>query len=191
MKFSILSAATLVTLSILSLPSAFAQQSQPPSLSTDVSVVGNCKITAPETLNFGSYDQVGAHKNTAIEVSSSMAVQCTSGTKSIVIHVDKGLNDNGTGCANPLRRMRGSDTANSGSFMAYSIGYGPNPTENSWGCNGEPGQINGGVATGDFENGLEAKVLPVYGYIAPGSEQSEGRVQVGNYSDTINFSVSF
>lgn len=134
-------------------------------------VEANCTITT-ETLDFGSYDPVYAHRSTSLTGTGSVKVICTLGAP-VTIGLGQGSNaDDGSTDGSPARRM-----TNGSAFLSYDL-FSDAGLVSPWGNTTEADVESTG--TGD------EVTLTVYGEIPAGQN-----VPTGNYTDTVVATVTF
>jgi spore coat protein U-like protein len=147
----------------------------PPASAEDLDVsavvTSNCVITT-SPVAFGSYDPLTANATDPLEAAGSVTVSCTAGSTAHIL-LDEGLNAVDANQTAPTRRM--ADGAN---VLAYFL-YTDEPRTDVWGNTDLTGVDHLGT-------GATSGAITVYGSV-PGAQN----VAAGNYSDTVQATVTF
>jgi spore coat protein U domain-containing protein, fimbrial subunit CupE1/2/3/6 len=134
------------------------------NFTVSASVAANCSISAG-ALAFGAYDPVTANASTDLDQTSTITVACTKGSTGVV-----SLN-NGSNASGSTRRMKsGTD------FLSYEM-YSDSGRSTVWNASNTVSYTAASKATSG---------LTLYGRVAAGQD-----VPVGNYSDTVQATITF
>jgi spore coat protein U-like protein len=137
------------------------------TLTVQASVAQQCTI-ANATLNFGSYDPVGANAAADLDATTNISVACTKGSAGVWVGLGNGSNFSGG------RRM-----ASGGNFLTYEV-YTDAGRTAAWGNT---------LATGKTYTPVTSKApanLTVYGRVPQAQDAA-----VGNYSDSVVATINF
>lgn len=156
----------------------YSQADQSTSTLLSTSTVDRvCNISA-NPLQFGIYNAVGAQENQDLQSQSTIQLQCTRGSTSVVVALDQGLNPSeNSNCIDPARRMKAGE-----GYLNYAI-YSRNTDSGStrvWGCDTQA------VDLGPFNSSLEPLTLNTYGTIP-----KQQNAPQGTYVDTVGVVVFF
>lgn len=157
--------------------SAFAGPSpQTANFQVTATVAASCTVTATD-IAFGAYDPAEANATAPLDASGTVNVRCTRGTSTAVAALNQGLAPaTGSTCANPLRQMSGAGAER----LRYDI-YQDGVRNTVWGCDASNSQ-----AIPSFTSSLTPVQLITYGRIPAGQDAA-----IGNYTDTVQVSVTF
>ena len=144
-----------------------AAQSASDQFPVQATVVANCNIDTPNTLQFGNYDPAVVNAATDLDADTDIDVRCTKNSPGVTVELDAGLNDN----AGQRRMTDGSE------FLDYDLFQDAGRTT-AWGA---------GVDAQGYSPTTSAWVsLTVYGRV-PAAQN----VGVGTYDDTVTATINF
>jgi spore coat protein U-like protein len=145
-----------------------AAQTASDSLPVQATVVANCNINAPTTLQFGNYDPAVAHAAANLDGATTIEVRCTKNSPNVWIGLDTGANASGS-----TRRMTDGTE-----FLTYEI-YQDAARTTVWG-----NVIADGVSyTPTTSTWVD---LDVYGRVPQAQD-----VGVGVYNDSVLATINF
>jgi spore coat protein U-like protein len=148
---------------------AVASNSFSGQLRLTAAVVADCIVTAPSTIDFGSYNPATQGPGSPLDLTSAaVSIACTKGATSVTIALDQGAF--GSGSYRNMQSDRGNGT------IRYEI-YTDQQYTTVWNTNNKVSYlpVNDGVTT-----------IPLFGQVPGGQTPLPGR-----YSDTLLVLVSF
>jgi spore coat protein U-like protein len=163
---------TLVAaLAVFALGAAAFATTATSNMSVQATVIANCTITA-SALDFGNYDPVSANASSALNGSTTVAVNCTNGAAA-TITMGQGSNAAGGSTDDaPLRRLKTGTN-----YLSYYLYQNAGRTT-VWGNTAGTGAAHTG--TGSSEN------VNVYAKVTEGQN-----VPAGTYTDTVVATITF
>lgn len=161
-------------------------QAQTVNLPIQATVKPNCVILNSQGINFGLYDPLGIHKSTDLTAKGSVTVQCL-GEMNISAKISEGMwAEASSSCSAPLRQMVTS-VGKTGPALPYRLSHQPQVNADIWGCDANNSYNYKTINSRSVE-------IPIYGRILSGQSLPSERIlrlTPGNYSDTVNFFISF
>jgi spore coat protein U-like protein len=145
-----------------------AAQTATANLPVQATVVANCNIDVPGTLNFGSYDPAVANAAADLDADTTIDVRCTKNSPNVWIGLDEGSNDN-------LGQRRMTDGSE---FLNYDL-YQDGGRTTVWG-----NLIGDGFSYAPATSSWTS--LDVYGRVPQAQD-----VGVGTYNDTVLATINF
>jgi spore coat protein U-like protein len=144
-----------------------AAQSASDSFPVQATVVANCNIDTPNTLQFGNYDPAVANALTDLDADTDIDVRCTKNSVGVTVELDLGLNDN----AGQRRMTDGTE------FLDYDL-FQDGGRVTPWATGGDAASYS--PTTSAWVS------LTVYGRVPAGQD-----VGVGTYDDTVTATINF
>jgi spore coat protein U-like protein len=138
------------------------------NLPVQATVVANCNINAPNTLQFGNYDPAVVNATADLDATTTIEVRCTKNSPGVWIGLDLGGNASGT-----TRRMTDGTE-----FLTYEI-YQDAPGGTVWGNVLAEG-VTYAPTTSSWVD------LDVFGRVPQGQD-----VGVGTYNDSVLATINF
>jgi spore coat protein U-like protein len=138
------------------------------NLPVQATVVANCNIDVPGSLNFGPYDPAVANAAADLDGATTIDVRCTKNSPNVWIGLDEGANDN----AGQRRMTDGSE------FLDYDL-YQDGGRTTVWG-----NLVGDGLSYNPTTSSWTS--LDVYGRVPQAQD-----VGVGTYNDTVVATINF
>jgi spore coat protein U-like protein len=138
------------------------------TLPVQATVVANCNINAPNTLQFGNYDPAVVNATADLDAATTIEVRCTKNSAGVWIGLDLGANPSGA-----TRRMTDGTE-----FLTYEI-YQDAPGGTVWG-NALATGVTYSPTTSSWVN------LDVFGRVPQAQD-----VGVGTYNDSVLATINF
>ncbi len=172
-RLGMLAAFAVVSLAFASAP-AFATGTQNPTLTVKTAVITNCTTMSSQTLNFGSYDPLGAGPYNG---SAAFSTKCSSGD-TVSFNLDNGGSYGSAGGSyTSLRAM----TDGSSHYLAYHLCSASCTGSNDWSNSGSYASQTGAGVTGS------ALTWTVYGQIPTGQDVPAA----SQYQDTVTVTLNY
>jgi spore coat protein U-like protein len=153
---------------VISQGSAAAQATD--NLPVQATVVANCNIDAPNTLQFGNYDPAVLHATADLDAATTIQVRCTKNSPGVWIGLDLGANETGS-----TRRMAGPG----GEYLNYEL-YKTAARDTVWGDAVQADGVNYSPTTSAWTN------VSVFGRVPQAQD-----VGVGVYNDSVLATINF